>query len=154
MPIHDDGNRLVIDGDLNRPAQVGYFGRSCDRIIRERHHTEVVVSVHEMDRTFPNVEVPIAAIVDHHRRRGVHFLLDTDLEGGIVGAFDPLPFRTDTVAPRLSRIWRFDAAAATPLADALALEVAERIVFGEGVQPAFTWCLHEVMANAHPARPR
>ena len=147
MTIHDDENVLTIDGDLNRPAQVGYFSRSCDRIIRERRHTEVLVKVNDMERTFPNTEVPIAAIVDHHRRRGVEFRIDADQWGAFLDAFALEPSEPGDGAKLLSRVWCFDDASAAPLVEQLADEVARRMSFAEGAEPAFRWSLREAMDN-------
>ena len=150
VAVRYDGNVITLSGDLSHPAQADYFIQGCHQVIRRRGWSEVLIRFDSVGRRFPNVTAPIAAVVEHHRSRGVQF----DVEGGWEGTrertcIDPVDAgaELDTGTGVLSRVWRFDERSAHPLADRIVYELLDQMSLSEGVHPAFNWCLWEVMDN-------
>ena len=150
MAVHDDGNVITLSGDLDRHIQADYFIQSCNRVIRQRGWSDVVIRFENVGRRFPNVTAAIAAIVDHHRSQDVDFKVEPGWEGTREGtSIDPVDAGHDleSTPEVLSRVWRFDEHSAHLLADRIVKELLERMDLGEGVHTAFNWCLWEVMDN-------
>lgn len=150
MAVHDEGNVITLSGDLAHHTQADYFIQSCNRVIGQRGWSDVRIRFDGIRRRFPNVTVPIAATVDHHRSQGVEFAVEPGWEGTRERtSIDPANAGTDLEpAPEvLSRVWRFDEYSAHLLADRIVHELLERMDLGEGVHTAFNWCLWEVMDN-------
>lgn len=150
MAVHDEGNVITLSADLDRHTQADYFIQSCNRVIRQRGWSEVVVRFQDVRRRFPNVTAPVAAIVDYHRSRDVSFEVEPGWEGTREQTcIDPIDAGSDLdSSPEvLSRVWRFDEHSAHLLADRIVKELLERMELGAGVHDAFNWCLWEVMDN-------
>ena len=150
MAVHDHDNVIELEGAFDHPAAVRSFSGSCNRVIEQRAYEDVVIRIRNVGRCFPNAEVPIAAIVDYHKHRGVNFLIDEDRQSPIRSAFEPSSLE-ESGAPisgsPISRIWRFTESSATPIADAIARSLLERLALEEGVFKAINWCLYEIMDN-------
>ncbi len=148
MPIHDDGDTIKIAGAVNRSAQVNYFAMSCDRVINKRGFEEVRVILRNMGSSFPNTEVPIAAIVNYYEKQGVNFHLDIDSTGEFFArVFNPHTGDRINEANALTTVWAFDSETVHPVATKISEAVIEQVEFGNGAHTAFDWCLFEVMDN-------
>ena len=150
MAVHDEGNVITLSGDLAHPAQADHFIQSCNRVIRQRGWSEVVIRFESVRRRFPNVTAPVAAVVDYHRSQDVSFTVEPGWEGTReLTCIDPVDAAVDLESSPevLSRVWRFDEHSAHLLADRIVNELLERMQLGEGVHTAFNWCLWEVMDN-------
>ena len=150
MAVHDHDNVIEMEGAFDHPAVARFFSLSCKRIIERRAYEDVVIRIRNVERCFPNAEVPIAAIVDYHRQHGINFLIDEDRRSPIHFAFEPFSLDDPDVpvgVDPISRIWRFTEHSATPIADAISRSLLERLALEEGVFRAINWCLYEIMDN-------
>jgi hypothetical protein len=150
LAVHDHDNVIELEGAFDHPAAVRSFSRSCKWVIEQRAYEDVVIRIRNVGRCFPNAEVPIAAIVDYYKQRGVDFLIDEDRWSPIHFAFEPFSLNDPEVpvgVDPISRIWRFTESSATPIADAIARSLLERLALEEGVFKAINWCLYEIMDN-------
>ncbi len=103
-------------------------------------------------RVCPSDAVPLAAIADYHRRRGVHVVMNCPdgsaasrvFAGFISGSLSS----ASTVDPPFGRVWRFSSSdEQNAIVNAMTLQLAKSAVLGKGVKEAFIWCLNEVMDN-------
>ena len=150
MAVHDDGNVITLSGDLDRHIQADHFIQSCNRVIRQRGWSDVLIRFENVGRRFPNVTAPVAAIVDYHRSQDVDFKVEPGWGGTReFTIIDPVDAGNDldSTPEVLSRVWRFDEHSAHLLADRIVKELLERMDLSEGVHTAFNWCLWEVMDN-------
>ena len=149
MSVDLEGNAIQLSGNFDHPANVEWFVRHCKRLIDEQGDEDVAVRIRDIGRCFPNAEVPIAAVVDYYKQRGVNFLIDEDRWSGIHFAFEPTTLEdphVPIVVDPISRIWRFTESSATPIADAMPGR-SLRGLAGGGVFGAINWCLYEIMDN-------
>ena len=150
MAVRDEDNVITLSGHLDRHTQADYFIQSCNRVIRERGWSDVLIRFEDLQRRFPNVTAPVAAVVDYHRSRDVRFEVEPGWDGTRERTcIDPADAGKDLQSSPevLSRVWRFDEHSAHLLADRIVKELLERMNLGEGVHTAFNWCLWEVMDN-------
>ena len=150
MSVDLEGSAIQLSGNFDHPANVEWFVRHCKRLIDEQGDEDVAVRIRDIGRCFPNAEVPIAAVVDYYKHRGVNFLIDEDRWSGIHFAFEPTTLEdphVPIVVDPISRIWRFTESSATPIADAISRSLLERLALEEGVFGAINWCLYEIMDN-------
>ncbi len=113
--------------------------------------SEVVLSSSD-DLACPADAVPLAAMADFHRRRGVRVGLDCPdgsaasrvFAGFISGRLSPEPM----VGTPFGRVWRFSSSdEQNSIVNAMTLQLAKSALLGKGVKEAFIWCLNEVMDN-------
>ena len=150
MPVDADANVIHLHGDFGHPVNVEWFVRQCKRLVDQQGYEDVSIRIRDVGSCFPNVEVPIAAVVDHYKQRGVNFLIDEDRWSPIHFAFEPFSLDDPDVpvgVDPISRIWRFTEHSATPIADAISRSLLERLALEEGVFRAINWCLYEIMDN-------
>ena len=83
MSVDLEGSAIQLSGNFDHPANVEWFVRHCKRLIDEQGDEDVAVRIRDIGRCFPNAEVPIAAVVDYYKHRGVNFLIDEDRWSGI-----------------------------------------------------------------------
>ena len=109
----------------------------------------------------PRDIVPLVAVADFHRRRGVDFTLaapdGTEISDAITGftagRLAPDPERPPT-SP-FGRVWRFSSfEEQNVIVNAMTLQLGKTALLGKGVKASFIWCLNEVMDNVltHSAR--
>ena len=102
----------------------------------------------------PRDVVPLVAVADFHRRRGVDFTISapdgTEMANAIVGltvgrlAPDP---ESPPVSP-FGRVWRFSSFdEQNTIVNAMTLQLGKTALLGKGVKASFIWCLNEVMDN-------
>ena len=98
--------------------------------------------------------VPLVAVVDFHRRRGVDFTLSAPDGTALAVAISGLT--SGRLAPDLEnppdnpfgRVWRFSSYdEQNALVNAMTLQLGKSALLGKGVKEAFIWCLNEVMDN-------
>ena len=130
MSVKFEANAIQLSGNFDSPGNVEWFVRHCKRLIDQQGYEDVAVRIRDVGRCFPNAEVPIAAVVDYYKQRGVNFLIDEDRPSPIHFAFEPFiledPHAPIVVDP-ISRIWRFTESSVTPIADAIARSLIERL---------------------------
>jgi hypothetical protein len=97
----------IIIQELNHPKCVSQFIQSF-RYIYENNYTHISVVFEDVKAVFPNAAVPIAAIIQHYRNRGIDIdLYDQPTILAKVNFNNPLPatanILTDEIDP-LSKI--------------------------------------------------
>ena len=150
MSVDLEANAIQLSGNFDHPGNVEWFVRQCKRLVDQQGYEDVSIRIRDVGSCFPNVEVPIAAVVDYYKQRGVNFLIDEDRRAPIHFAFEPFSLGDPGVpvgVDPISRIWRFTEHSATPIADAISRSLLERLALEEGVFRAINWCLYEIMDN-------
>ena len=109
----------------------------------------------------PADAVPIVAIADYHRRRGVRVSFDcpdgsapSHVFAGFISAnLSPLaagagcPPCQGVVRP-FGRVWRFGAYdEQNEIVNSMTLQLSKSALLGKGVKASFIWCLNEVLDN-------
>jgi anti-anti-sigma regulatory factor/anti-sigma regulatory factor (Ser/Thr protein kinase) len=111
------------------------------------------LDVRDITSVYPNGAVPIAAIVNQFRAQGIsvrftHVSLGSYFDHSRVR--NPLLATQENLrepGSRLDIVWAYTQDTAVDLTNAVIEELAQRIVFGEGVLPALNWCLFEILDN-------
>ena len=111
---------------------------------------------------FPNRIVPLLAIADDFRRRGLNVATRCPSGSYVERVCDPfalesmMPESSDQIANPFDRVWAFSTAAGQyAIFNAMLLQLTKSAVLGAGVKESFMWCLNEVMDNVlnHSAPP-
>ena len=111
------------------------------------------LDVRYISSVYPNGAVPIAAIVDQFRAQGLTVRFTNVASGSY---FHHSRVRNPLLATesnlrepgsRLDVVWAYTEDMAVQLASCVIEELAQRVVFGEGVLAALNWCLFEVLDN-------
>ena len=145
----DLGNTIYLRY-LDHPRHVSRFISAVNRILRAAY-PGVIVDATDAGRAFPNACVPITAIIQLLRDRGLQ--VDVRSRGFPDRARfgQPLPATPQTLAAEtdpISRVWLFqDEKMVNDLVTALSHSIMERIECGPGVMESFEWSLNEVMDN-------
>ncbi len=150
MSVDLEANAIQLSGNLDHPGNVDWFVRHCKRLVDEQGYADVSIRIRDVGSCLPNVEAPIAAVVDYYKQRGINFLIDEDRWSPIHFAFEPFSLSDPDVpagVDPISRIWRFTESSVTPIADAISRSLLERLSLEEGVFRAINWCLYEIMDN-------
>ena len=78
LDVDDPLVTLNLNTNLDHPGNVDWFVRHCKRLVDEQGYADVSIRIRDVGSCLPNVEAPIAAVVDYYKQRGINFLIDED----------------------------------------------------------------------------
>lgn len=142
---------LIELSDIRKPEIVGELISVLNRVILKQNFEDVYLDLGNLSSTFPNVAVPISAVIDYFKvelnidfyfKHLSEFVESTNLSN---------PKSVSEKRPKeqlFNSIWKFESATETEeLVTAYVNEISRTIVCEEGLIDGLTWCLNEVMDN-------
>ena len=148
----DKMKRICIFWDS--PFAAHDLDRIVSRLAESGENTFQIIAPNHV-RTYPNVCVPLAALMDWYKSRGYDFkckFLGTNNYVGHTCLNNPLQVENmmgsaDLLFP-LDKVWKYNSAEGeSALVTAIVNAVRENIEVEKGIISSIEWCLNEVMDN-------
>ncbi len=158
--VQSENNKIAVSS-LSHPAVVGQVLAELHLRAKKQGYSTIIIDCSEAVSAFPNVVVPISAVLEFYRRQQ-----RTDIE--VVGLSNYVqmtrfnaPLTVADVSTQnsfLDRVWAFsDFEQVGQLVNGIVHDLEARTQFHDGVLGGIEWCLNEVMDNvlqhSSPGRP-
>jgi anti-sigma regulatory factor (Ser/Thr protein kinase) len=149
--INLSGNKITFS-KMDSPLLVEMFLHFVFQLVEKQGYQEIFVDCQNVGRTFPNILVPIAGIVDYYTEKGIGFrfenmtpFLDKSRFYAPLGVSENENLLQRNI---LNLVWRYKTDSDTnTLSKEILRSISQEVLCEEGVIDALLWCMNEIMDN-------